>query len=65
MSTNGASVTSAANDLGTGITAMAQVGAGGLILLVGFLLVTGLSKGVTRTAGRVARAVAPAARLVR
>jgi hypothetical protein len=65
VSDTGSAITGAAGGLGSGVTAIAQVGAGGLILLVGFLLVTGLSKAVTRTAGRVVRTVVPAARLVR
>jgi hypothetical protein len=58
---SGGDVTSAANDLGTGITGLTQVGAGALMLLVGFLLLTGLGKGVTRLATKAI----PVLRLVR
>jgi hypothetical protein len=51
----GAAVTGAADDLGKGITALAEVAAGATLLLVGFLILTGWSKPLTRTAGRVAK----------
>ena len=65
MSTSGDAITGAANDLGSGLTGLAQIGAGGLMLLIGFLLMTGLSKAVTRTAVRMAKTAVPVARMVR
>jgi hypothetical protein len=61
MSDAGSAISGASLDLGKGITGIAQVGAGALMLLVGFLLLTGWSKAVTR----VAKQTIPIARLVR
>jgi hypothetical protein len=55
VSTSGDAITGAASDLGSGLTGLAQVGAGTLLLLVGFLLITGWSKPLTRTAVRVGK----------
>ena len=57
MSTSGDAITGAASDLGSGLTGLAQLGAGMTLLLVGFLLLTGLSKPLTRTAIRVAKVI--------
>ena len=51
----GAAVTGAADDLGKGIAALAEIVAGATLLLVGFLILAGWSKPLTRTAGRVAK----------
>jgi len=50
-------ISAAGTDFGNGVAAMAQIGAGAVLLLLGFLLVTGLGKGLTRTAVRVAKVV--------
>jgi hypothetical protein len=57
VSDTGSAITGAASDLGSGITALAQVAAGALLLLAGFLLATGWSKAITRTAIGVAKVV--------
>jgi hypothetical protein len=65
VSTSGDAITGAANDLGSGLTGLAQLGAGAVLLLAGFLLMTGLSKPLTRTAARVAKTAIPVAKVVR
>ena len=57
MSSSGDAITGAASDFGSGLTGLAQVAAGALLLLVGFLLMTGLSKPLTRTAIKVAKVI--------
>lgn len=60
MSASG-DVVSSANDLGTGVTGLAQVGAGAFLLLIGLLLLTGLNKPLARAASKAV----PVLRLVR
>ena len=57
MSSTGSAITQAGTDFGEGLAAVAQVAGGAFLLLLGILLVTGLNRGLTRTAIRVAKVV--------
>lgn len=57
MSSTGAAITGAGTDLASGLAAVGEVAAGAFLLLLGFLLLTGTGKGLTRTAIKVAKVV--------
>ena len=57
MSSTGSAITGAGTDFASGLAALGEVAAGALLILLGFLLVTGTGKGLTRTAIKVAKVV--------
>jgi len=57
MADTGSAITGASSDFGSGLVAIGEVAAGAFLVLLGFLLLSGTGKSLTRTAIKVAKVV--------
>ena len=57
MSSTGSAITGAGNDFASGLAAIGEVAAGGLLILLGFLLLTGTGKSLTGAAIKIAKVI--------